>query len=199
VERVAAAAVIFDLDGTVWDSHPFYAAAIAGGDLAAQGSVRAQLSSGKPAAKLLRQSGVSDRRFVGLCTADDGLALYPGVSATIKKLRARQTPLGAVTNLPDWMVTPMLARHDLDAVLDSVVTFGRTTRRKPHPDPLLLCCRELGVDADESCWYVGDSPGDCAAAKAAGASFAWAAWGYGSDAPAGSDATVRRSSDVVKL
>lgn len=197
--RVAATAVIFDLDGTVWDSYPFYAAALAGGDPAEHEDVLTRLRAAESAATMLKRRGISQGAFRRRCESADELSLYAGALPTLRKLHRRGVALGAVTNLPGWMAQPMLACHGLDDILDSVVTWERTSRRKPHPAPLELCCRELGVDPDDSAWYVGDSAGDCQAALAAGMSFAWAAWGYGARSPSGSHVTLSRFADITAL
>jgi HAD superfamily hydrolase (TIGR01549 family) len=194
-----ATAVILDLDGTVWDSHPFYARVAAGPSTAARKRALAELKSSASAATLLKNAGLNDRAFRGVCTAKAKLALYPGALLTIAELYEGDTPLGAATNLPAWMVDPMLARYGLDEMLSSVVTFGRTARKKPWPDPLLLCCEELEVEPDADCWYIGDSDGDCTAARRAGLSFAWASWGYSGRAPAGSTTTLSSFSDIAEL
>ena len=194
-----ASALIFDLDGTVWDSHPFYASAVAGSSATRLKRALADLKAAAPAATLLKNGGVTESAFRSLCTDGRKLALYPGALSTITGLYERETPLGAVTNLPAWMVTPMLACHGIDDMLGSIVTYRRHVRRKPWPDQLLLCCSELDVLADAACFYVGDSDGDCEAAHRAGLSFAWASWGYDDQAPTGSDVTLKRFSEVATL
>ena len=47
---------------------------------------------------------------------------------------------------------------------------------KPHPDGLLACCQQLGVEPSASV-YVGDSPSDGAAARAAGMRSVGVLWG----------------------
>lgn len=47
---------------------------------------------------------------------------------------------------------------------------------KPNPDGLLLCCKEIGISPDE-CVYIGDSPSDAVAAKAAGSVAIGVLWG----------------------
>jgi len=180
-----ASAVILDLDGTLWDSRPFYAAAAAR-TAPARRRAMTDLAAGASAAALLRGSGVDDAALRRRCTSKSRVALYPDALVTIDALRDAEMPLGIVTNLPDWIVAPMLAGHDLTESFGSIVTWGRTKRRKPHPDPLLLCCDELDVAADAECWYIGDTDGDAQAARSAGLSFAWAPWGYGETAPTGS-------------
>lgn len=193
-----ASAVIFDLDGTVWDSYPFYAAAAGGRSSAAREGVLAQLKAGASAAKLLKAALVSTSSLRALCSRNGTLSFYPDAVATITELAEHDTPVGVVTNLPDWMVRPMLECHGLHELMGSVVTWGRCSRRKPAPDPLLLCCEELDVSADEDCWYVGDTENDGLAAHAAGLSFGWASWGYGAKAPADS-VELTRFADIAEL
>lgn len=97
------------------------------------------------------------------------------------------------------MAEPMLACHDLDEMFGSVVTYGRAPQPKPHPAPLLLCCEELGVEAGEDVWYVGDSASDCRAAGAAGMSFAWAAWGHDDSPPAGAEVILEHFDELLAL
>ena len=196
--RVAASAVIVDLDGTVWDSFPFYAAALST-DLDGASGVHAQLRAAMPAATLLKQAGFTPARFRAHCENGARLSVYKGALWNLRRLYERGTPLGAVTNLPMWMVEPMLASVALERMFGSVVTAGRARPGKPHPAPILLCCRELDVEPDEDCWYVGDAPGDCKAALAAGVSFAWASWGYGRSQPRGAHRVLKRFSDIASL
>jgi HAD superfamily hydrolase (TIGR01509 family) len=196
---MAATAVILDLDGTVWDSLPFYAAALGGDDADAVAAALSELQGGSPAATLLKNAGYTTAGFRRCCESGTPPDLYPGTADVLGQLHERGTPLGAVTNLPAWMAEPMLARHGLDELLASVVTAGRAKPGKPHPAPLLLCCEELDIDADPSCWYVGDSANDCQAALAAGMSFAWASWGYGASSPPGADVTLTNLADIASL
>ena len=56
-----------------------------------------------------------------------------------------------------------------------------TERLKPHPDPLLLALERLDAEPDSAA-YVGDSPFDVAAAKAAGMTAIAVTWGRIHDA-----------------
>ena len=51
-------------------------------------------------------------------------------------------------------------------------------RGKPHPDPLLYACIQMGVDPFNSI-YIGDMDVDKLAAERAGFHFVYANWGYG--------------------
>ncbi len=77
------------------------------------------------------------------------------------------------------------ARPDRAAVFDGagigkyfdvVVGSDSTERHKPHPEPLLHALAQLDARHDEAA-YVGDSPFDMAAAKAAGVFGVAVAWG----------------------
>jgi pyrophosphatase PpaX len=57
-----------------------------------------------------------------------------------------------------------------------VVTASDTTEHKPSPAPLLLCLERFGAAAEGSL-YVGDSPFDIEAGRAAGMATAAVAWG----------------------
>jgi pyrophosphatase PpaX len=58
----------------------------------------------------------------------------------------------------------------------TVVTADDTERHKPDPEPLLLVLERLGADVADAA-YVGDSPFDIRAAKAAGMIAVAVAWG----------------------
>lgn len=65
---MAADAVLVDLDGTVWDSWPWYARCIGGDRPSGVARAEAALRSGRSVATLLRRAG-AERRF------GDGAAL----------------------------------------------------------------------------------------------------------------------------
>jgi phosphoglycolate phosphatase-like HAD superfamily hydrolase len=196
---VAARALVFDLDGTIWDSFPWLARVIGDGDKAAGRAALASLRRGVPAARLLRQAGVSAPRFASICDEAVNLDLYPAVLSTLRQLEGDELPLGVVTNLPAWISRPMLSCLGLNGFFDSIVDYGRTTRHKPQPDPLLLAVSELGTEAHPKVWYVGDSATDAVAAVSAGLSFAWASYGYGTEEPEGTDVVINSFVDVVDL
>src|SRR5437879_3674202 len=106
---MAARALVFDLDGTVWDSHPWLARVIGKGDRAAERVALESLRGGIPAARLLKAAGVPRSRFRSICAEARDFHPYEGVPVTLEQLQDAGIPLGAVTNLPAWMVQPMLA------------------------------------------------------------------------------------------
>ncbi|MGH2977553.1 MAG: HAD family hydrolase, partial [Gaiellaceae bacterium] len=83
-----------------------------------------------------------------------------------------------------WVVTAKrratvelaFAAVPLGHLLDTVVGGDETERHKPDPEPLLLGAERLGADPKETA-YVGDSPFDVRAAKAAGMFAVAVTWG----------------------
>ena len=115
--------------------------------------------------------------------------LFDGFDSILAELRRISAPWGIVTNKPHAMTTPLLEALDLPHPPGCVVSGDRLPQRKPHPAPLLLCARKLGVAA-RRCVYVGDARRDIEAGRAAeglggGAQVAHAAMGDTQVAPGG--------------
>jgi pyrophosphatase PpaX len=65
----------------------------------------------------------------------------------------------------------------LGEVVDQWVTMEDTEQHKPRPEPLLKGLELLGDIPREEAAYVGDSPFDVAAARAAGVASVAVSWG----------------------
>lgn len=92
----------------------------------------------------------------------------------------------------------MLGFLGLSPYFGAVVDYGATSRHKPQPDPILRALELLGVEPSAAVWYVGDDEADYRAATAAGASFAWASWGYGLR-PEGAFVVLKRFDEIEAL
>lgn len=93
--------------------------------------------------------------------------LYPGMDALLRHLEKSGIPWGVVTNKPDRFSRALLESLGLLARCATLVCPDHVTQTKPHPEPLLLACRQLGIGPD-SAIYVGDHPRDIDAGRAAG-------------------------------
>jgi phosphoglycolate phosphatase len=195
---MAPRALVFDLDGTIWDTRPWLARLVGGGHASAERAATDALRGGANAAKLLRSARLQPQ-FGSLCSEALDLKPYPGVRKTLRALASAGVPLGVVTNLPGWMADPLLAGFSLDGYFGRVITYGSTQAHKPSAEPILACLKGLGVDPAADVWYVGDSLTDCQAAVRAGVSFAWAAYGYSASRPEGSSVEITRFSEVGRL
>jgi phosphoglycolate phosphatase len=180
-----AAALIFDLDGTLVDS---------GLDLALAGNfvrVRFGLPElpvhdvtgfvGDGVARLVERSltvdGVppdEERLAEGLAVFRDhygrhcldNTRLYPDVLPTLGHFH--RLPLMVATNKPRAFTERILAGLHLEGAFRRVVCGDDVARRKPDPEPLRRCLEGLDVDP-AAVAVVGDSPQDVRAARALGA------------------------------
>jgi len=177
---MGAAAVVVDLDGTIWDSEPWFASI-----LATAAGIDPELAiwrlSHTPVATLIRRTrGMSPATFSRQAEkAINDLPLYPGVQETLSALSSAGVALGVGTSLPGWIAKPMLAHTGLAPFFRAVVHSSNTTARKPSAAFLDSVLRVLGEHRGQEVWYVGDREVDAAAAHSAGVAFAWASYGYG--------------------
>lgn len=101
---------------------------------------------------------------------------FPGVLDTLAWARAQGYPTAIVTSKGKGMTARSLNHVGLGQAFDTVVTFEETERHKPLPDPVLLALDRLGASPDHAI-FVGDSPHDMHAGRAAGVRTAAALWG----------------------
>lgn len=183
---MATAALLVDLDGTVWDSAPWYAALLHE-DREKQARLARSLATpggGANVAQLLKEAGFTASRLRRACRSRPVPRLYAGALESLREHRSRSGLVAAVTNLPAWIVEPLAECTGLADVLDHAETAHRGVPGKPKPHLLLRALAALGVDATDA-HVVGDSVADWQAATAAGVLFTWAAWGYGGTPPDG--------------
>lgn len=191
--------VLFDLDGTLLDTADEFLAIIR----------QMRQDRGLPDAPLhLIRSTVSDGSAGMLCAAfsitpehadfaelrDDFLDRYqqqlavytrpfPGIPELLDWLDAEGLPWGVVTNKMSRFSIPLLAATGLAERCASLVCPDQVSHGKPHPEPLLKACAEMGVDPTRSV-FVGDHLRDIQAGQAAGMRTVAALYGY---LPAGDD------------
>ena len=101
---------------------------------------------------------------------------YPAVVETVQSLRAAGHRTAIVTSKGRIMTGRSLRHVGLAETFDAVVTFEETTRHKPLPDPVHLALERLGATADRAL-FIGDSPHDMHAGRAAGVTTVAALWG----------------------
>jgi pyrophosphatase PpaX len=105
-------------------------------------------------------------------------ALEPceGMVETLRRLKDEGRRLGIVTAKRHVTVELAFAVLPLRHYFDTVVAAEDSNRHKPAPDPLLIALERLDAGREEAA-YVGDSPFDVAAAKAAGVYAVAVTWG----------------------
>lgn len=185
----SAAAVLFDLDGTLVDTVPALAAAA--NRLRADQSLPplpvteyrphvCRGSRGLVKAALGDDAGKEQiRRFLDYYREDllVDSDLFPGQGWVLDQLDARDLPWGVVTNKPAWLSEPLLQNLGVLERTACLVCGDQVKRPKPAPDSLLTACYQLGAQP-EDVWYVGDGFADARAAAQAGLRFLVAGYGY---------------------
>jgi HAD superfamily hydrolase (TIGR01509 family) len=176
-----ADAVLWDMDGTLVDTEPYWLDAERG-IVEAHGGVwtdedsKAVVGSAMPdSARYIREKGGVDLppeqiveqlldsviRRVGQETP-----WRPGARELLADLRARHVPCALVTMSYERLVAPVLAQLPKGS-FDVVVTGDAVERGKPHPEPYLHAARLLGVDPVR-CLAIEDSNTGARSAEAAG-------------------------------
>jgi pyrophosphatase PpaX len=99
-----------------------------------------------------------------------------GMEDVLLRLRAEGRRLGVVTAKRRSTVELAFARVPLAHLFETVVGGDETEKHKPDPEPLLLAAKRMNAVPGETA-YVGDSPFDIRAAKAAGMYAIAVTWG----------------------
>ncbi len=97
--------------------------------------------------------------------------------------------LGIVTTRGADDVKDFLRRYNLNSVFSVIVARDDVRRSKPHPEPLLKALEEIHVEPEKAL-FVGDTPIDIQAAKAAGTLSVGVLCGFG-------EAGEMQSADLV--
>jgi pyrophosphatase PpaX len=206
--------VLFDLDGTLIDSGAMIIASM-------KHAAKAVLDREIPEQVLSAAVGgpglVAQMEALDPSRVDDLVAAYREhneplhdeleafweVVEVLPRLRDEGRRLGVVTAKRRATVDLAFVRlPGLEANFDVVITSDDTERHKPAPDPILAAIDRLGaVPVDTA--YVGDSPFDIRAAKAAGAFSVAVGWGgihadelLAREQP---DAFVRRAEELLAV
>src|SRR5215204_5901898 len=102
---------------------------------------------------------------------------FPGVEESLARLGSARIKVAVVTSKRRLSVEMALKNFPgLRNPVDRFVTLEHTTEHKPNPEPLLRALELLGVSKERAA-YVGDSPFDVEAAKAAGLASVAVSWG----------------------
>jgi len=173
------AAVLWDMDGTLIDTEPYWMAAeielveAHGGVWTREDAVAMIGSSMDVSAGLLQAAGVelevaeiADALNTAVRAAvAAGIPWQPGAHEVLRALHAAGVPQALVTSSFDVLAAPFA---DAVGLFDVVVSGDTVARPKPHPEPYLAAARALGVDV-AACVAFEDSRSGLASAVASGA------------------------------
>ena len=201
--------IIFDVDGTLWDSTESVAASRnkairehADPSLAVDPDTLSKVF-GKTMTEIadtLFPTLTPERRMnlLDLCFEEENRylqkhpgILYDGVTDTIKKLSDRY-PLYIVSNCQCGYIEVLLSTTGLGSYIKDHLCFGETQVAKGETIRMLMKKNNLNSPV-----YVGDTQGDADACKMAGIPFIFAEYGFG-DVP-DAKTRIRTFSDLEKL
>lgn len=189
-------ALVFDLDGTLFDTLPSLAAAAnevlrqAGLDEIAEQMLRTPLSQGldfmfshalalQPREPAPGTQQVLAEQFSTLYAHQflRQARLYDGVTELIRRLHASGIPLAVCTNRDRASAQALLAGSSIDGYFAAVVGRGDAPQPKPAPDLLLRTLDMLALPAPQVL-FVGDSLMDARCAEQSQVRFAAHLGGY---------------------
>jgi pyrophosphatase PpaX len=203
--------VLFDFDGTVIDSGAIILASMRHATLTVLGREFEDevLMAAVGGAGLSEQMRLLDEarvdELVRVYRAHNeplhsDLACCAGMEDVLATLRQQGRRLGIVTAKRRQTVDLAFAHVPIEHLFDVVVGADETERHKPDPDPLLYALEQLEAAADDAA-YVGDSPFDIRAAKAAGVHAIAVTWGgihsHERLAAEGPDAVVHSAEELL--
>ena len=175
------AAVLWDMDGTLVDTEPYWidaefalaeayggtwshehALALVGNDLIASGRyIREHMGIDLEPSLIVEE--LLDRVTAAV---ERSVPWRPGALELLTILRENGVPCALVTMSYRRFVAPILAALP-EATFDHVVTGDGVLQGKPHPEPYLKAARGLGVDPTR-CLAIEDSNTGARSAEAAG-------------------------------
>lgn len=185
--------VVFDLDGTVVDTVELIVESFRYATRTVLGRVLPDevITAGVGQPLMIQMRTLSEARAQELYDVyreynhrrhDELIRSYDGMADVLRGLRDGGRRLGIVTSKSHDTTQMAFRATGLLDEFDVVITASDTSEHKPSPIPLRLCLERLGASADGSI-YVGDSPVDIQAGRAAGMATAAVAWGvFGRDA-----------------
>ena len=204
-----ADSIVFDLDGTLWDSTATVA-------LAWQAAIR-QLDFVKETITQARVQSITGLQydvifqtlFPGLsgqereklkqsCAAEEleymhnyGGQLYEGLEPSLSYLKEKYR-LFIVSNCQSGYIEAFLAHHQLGNYFEDFACFGDAERPKAENIRKVISRNALKAPV-----YIGDTQGDCDASTANNIPFIFAAYGFGQANRA--DARIDKLADLQQL
>lgn len=182
-------AVLFDLDGTLADTVPLILASFRHMMTVHRGEPLADdlwlAHVGRPLRDSLRDFARDEEEALAMRHTyvsfqreahDRMVRPFPGISDLIADLHRLETPMALVTSKAREMALRTLDVCGLTGAFPVVITADEVTHGKPHPEPVHMALSQLGL-ADSQTVFVGDSPHDVAAGRAASVRTVGVTWG----------------------
>ncbi len=182
-------AVVFDFDGTLFDTVPLIVASH-------RHALRTVLGRDEPDAALRAGIGtplIDQMRVFDADRADDLLSAYlawnreatprfvrwfPHLPEMLVRLHEEGVAVSIATSKMRSAIDLAFSLHPPPIAFDAVVTLEDSDRHKPDPLPIVTAIRRCGSSPARAV-YVGDATVDLVAARAAGTGAIAVSWGAG--------------------
>jgi phosphoglycolate phosphatase len=201
--------IVFDLDGTLWDT--CYICARGWNNVVARHGIRFRTITGDDVRRVAGKSHDACMRdtFIGCSEAEleilsretmaednllidrEGGTLFEGVREGLIELR-RSFPLFIVSNCQAGYIELFLKHSGVGELFSDFECWGNTGRPKGENVRSIIERNRL-----KHPWYVGDTPGDQAAARFCDIPFVYAAYGFA--ACDGAELTLQRFQDLPEM
>ena len=174
-------AVIFDLDGVLADSEPWWnqidTKLLAEHEVSYRGEYHRNVLgvSYRVAGEFYKSAfhisaSVEDlivrRGEIATDFFANRVGLFPSAKTTLEQLREMKLPLAVATSSLSASARPLIDRTGISSLFSVVVTGDEVQQGKPDPDIYLLAAKKLGI-SPEACLVIEDSHAGIAAGKAA--------------------------------
>jgi pyrophosphatase PpaX len=206
------AAILFDLDGTLVDSIELIVAAAMNafacrpGPCPSEAQIRNTI--GRPLPTTFGPWLVDDDDLPFLISKyreyqlehhDRLTNAYDGIVDAVSALHTLGHPMGIVTSKVGFMAERALVHTGLASYMRCIIASDSTEKHKPDPEPVIVALERL-ESTPGAAVFVGDSPYDMQAARAAGVHALGVAWGAFTAATlqdAGAEVVLERPADLV--
>lgn len=183
-------AVLFDLDGTLADTIPLILASYRHTMTVHRGGVMEDAlwlrHVGRPLRETLKdftrdpaEAKAMLETYVGYQRRahDEMVVPFPGAREVVTALVEAGVPVALVTSKAREMALRTLAVCGLEDAFPVAITADEVRRGKPHPEPVRTALERLALRPSDRTLFVGDSPHDVAAGRAAGVRTVGVTWG----------------------
>jgi pyrophosphatase PpaX len=205
-------AVLFDLDGTLVDSIELIVAAAMNafacrpGPSPSEAQIRNTI--GRPLPTTFGPWLVDDDDLPFLIAKyreyqlehhDRLTSAYEGIVDAVSRLHAAGCRMAIVTSKVGFMAERALVHTGLSTYMQCIIASDSTTKHKPDPEPVRIALERLGAEPGNAI-FVGDSPYDMQAARAAGVHALGVSWGaFTADTlvDAGAEAVICSPAELV--
>lgn len=193
MKHKTSSAVIFDMDGTLWDAidniviswnKALAQAGETGVHVTREGITGFMGKTMDQFAKALLPHHPLERAMEIMQTLEKlendylrehGAVLYADVGKVFQKLHGEGHGVCIVSNCQSGYIEAFLSHYKLEELVDDFECYGNTGHGKADNLKLLIGRNHL-----KQYWYLGDTQDDYNACKEAGVPFIWASYGFGS-------------------